>query len=107
MLGGGLVIPDVRAIAEAAAVVIAGAFEAVELAIGRAEASLGDERRKGGHGCIAYGGRQGAVAHGGDEAARAGLQIGQLFGGVFRGLPGACEARGVMIADDGMLFAFG
>jgi hypothetical protein len=107
MLGGGLVIPDVRAIAEAAAAVVAGAFEAVELAIGGAEAGLGDERGEGGHGGVAHGGRQGAVAHGGDEAARAGLQIGQFFGGVFGGLPGAGEARGVMIADDGVLIAFG
>src|ERR1035441_5573975 len=107
MLGGCLVIPDVRAIAEAAAVVIVAAFETVELAIGRTEAGLGYERGEGGHGGVAHGGRQGAVAHGGDEAARASFQIGQLFGGVFGRLPGAGEALGVMVADDGVLFALG
>src|SRR5690242_12444733 len=43
-LGGCFVVPDVGAVAEAAAAMIVAAFEAVELAIGRAEGSLGDER---------------------------------------------------------------
>ena len=38
MRRGGFVIPDVRAVAEAAAAMIVDAFEAVELAVGGAEA---------------------------------------------------------------------
>ena len=51
-----------RAIAKAAAAVIAGAFETMELAICGAEAGLSNQRGEGGHSRIAHSGRQGALA---------------------------------------------
>src|ERR1019366_7946371 len=67
--GYGFVVPDVGATAVAAAGVIVGAFEAVELAVGGAEA---DGRNQGGEigaGGVLDGGRDGGLADGGGKAA--------------------------------------
>ena len=106
--GGGFVIPDVGAVAEAAAAMIVGAFEAVELAIGRAEAGLGDERGEGGHGGVAHGGRAACCrawrrrSGGCEPPDRADLSAAYAAA-----CPGAGETRRVVIADDGVLVAFG
>ncbi len=105
MLGGGLVVPDVRAVPEAAAAAIVAALEAVEFAIGGTEGSLRHQRGKVGHGAIAHGGWQSALAHGGDEAARAGFQIWQFSGSIIRGLPCVLEAGAIVIAEDGIFIA--
>ena len=107
MLRGGFVIPDVSAVTEAAAVVIAGAFESVELAVGGTEAGLGNQRGEGGHGRIARTGRKGTVAHGSTKRRVRASRSGQFFGGIFGRLPRSGEALRVMIADDGVLVAFG
>ena len=70
MGGDGLVVPDVGATAVAAAGVIVGAFEAVELAIGGAEADGGDQRGEIGAGGVFDGGGDGGFAQGGGELAR-------------------------------------
>ena len=62
MGGDGFVVPDVGATAVAAAGVIVGAFEAVELAIGGAEADGGDEGGEIGAGGVLDGGGDGAFA---------------------------------------------
>ena len=105
MGGGGLVVPDVCAASVAAAGVVVGAFEAVEFAVGGAEA---DGRYQGGEvgaGCVLDGGGDGRFAHGGGKPAGLFLEGWQVFGGVFGGGPGVGEARGVVVADEGVFIA--
>ncbi len=106
--GGGLVIPDVRAVAEAAAAMIVGAFEAVEFAVGGAEASLGDEggevgrwRRR----CTAGGMVLSRMA-----AAKRRVVLsrsGSLAAAYSAASQAPAKRVAVMIADDGVLFALG
>ena len=107
MGGGGLVVPDVGAAAVAAAGVIVGAFEAVELAVGGAEADGGDQRGEIGAGGVLDGGGNGGFAQGRGEPASLLFQGVEMGGGVFGGAPGVGEARGVVIADEGIFLALG
>ena len=104
---GGFVIPDVRATAVAAAGVIVGAFEAVELAIGGAEADGRDQGGEIGARGVLDRGRDGGFAEGGGEAAGLLLQRVEVRGGVFGGGPGIGEARGVVVADERVFVALG
>ena len=65
----GLVVPDVRAVAEAAAAMIAGAFEAAKLAIGGAETGGRGQRGEIGGSGVLQRGRDGAFAQRGGELA--------------------------------------
>ena len=105
--GDGFVVPDVGATAVAAAGVIVGAFEAVELAIGGAEADGGDEGGEIGAGGVLDGGGDGGFAEGGGEAAGLLFEGVEVRGGVIGGGPGVGEAGGVVIADEGVFVALG
>ena len=105
MGGGGFVVPDVGAASVAAAGVIVGAFEAVELAVGGAEADGGDQRGEVGAGGVLDGGGDGGFAQGGGEAAGLLFEVRQVRGGVFGGGPGVGEARGVVVAEEGVFVA--
>ena len=83
------------------------AFEAVELAVGGAEAGGGHERGEVGAGRVFDDGRQGAFAQGGGEQSSARFEAFEIRRGVFGGVPGVGEALGVVIADDGFLVALG
>ena len=107
MGGDGFVIPDVSATAVAAAGVIVGAFEAVELAIGGAEADGRDEGGEIGAGCVFDGGRDGGFAEGGGETAGLFFQGVEVRGGVFGGGPGVGKAGGVVVADGSVFVALG
>ena len=107
MGGDGFVIPDVSATAVAAAGVIVGAFEAVELAIGGAEADGRDEGGEIGAGGVLDGGGDGGFAEGGGEAAGLLFQRVEVGGGVFGGGPGVGEAGGVVVADESVFVALG
>ena len=100
-----LVVPDVRAVAFAAAALIAAALEAVELAVRRAEAGLRDERREIRRGAVLHAGRQGALAHHGGECSRAFLEALQVRRHVLGRLLGVVEARAVVVADARAAFA--
>src|ERR1035438_6918673 len=67
--GGGFVIPNVGTTAVAAAGMIVNAFEAVEFAIGGAEARGGDESGEIGAGGLLDDGGESGLAEGGGEAA--------------------------------------
>ena len=105
--GGGFVVPDVGATAVAAAGVIVGAFEAVELAVGGAEADGRDQGGEIGAGGVLDGGGDGGLAEGGGEAAGLLFEGVEVGGGVFGGGPGVGEAGGVVIADEGVFVALG
>jgi hypothetical protein len=105
--GGGFVVPDVGATAVAAAGVVVGAFEAVELAIGGAEADGRDQGGEVGAGGVLDGGGDGGFAEGGGEAAGLLFQGVEVRGGVFGGGPGVGEAGGVVVADEGVFVALG
>ncbi len=105
--GGGFVVPDVGAVAEAAAEVIGGAFEGVELAIGGAEAGGGDESGEIGEGGVLDFAGEGGFAEGADEFLGALFERGQMRGTVFGGGPGVGKAGGVPVADDVVFVTFG
>src|ERR1019366_1159716 len=103
--GGGFVIPNVGTTAVAAAGMIVNAFEAVEFAIGGAEARGGDESGEIGAGGLLDDGGESGLAEGGGEAAR--RAIGEVPGeeegeiGVAAGRDGAVKAKSADGADFG------
>ncbi len=96
-----------QAVAEAAAVFVVDAFEAVELAVGSAEARGAHQSGEVCAGCIFDGCRQCAFAHCGCEQSGAGFKMFQIRGGVVCRGPGVGESLGIVIADDGFLVALG
>src|ERR1039458_7416548 len=105
--GGGFVIPNVGTTAVAAAGMIVNAFEAVEFAIGGAEARGGDESGEIGAGGLLDDGGESGLAEGGGEAAGLLFEYVEVSGGVFRGSPGVGEAGGVVVAEKGVFLTFG
>src|ERR1019366_10766641 len=99
--GGGFVIPNVGTTAVAAAGMIVNAFEAVEFAIGGAEARGGDESGEIGAGGLLDDGGESGLAEGGGEAAGLLFEYVEGSGGGFRGRPGARGAGGVGGAGEG------
>jgi len=82
----------------AAAGVIVGAFEAVELAVGGAEADGRDQGGEIGGGGVLDGGGDGGLADGGGEAAGLLFQGVEVRGGISGSGPGIGEAGGVVVA---------
>ena len=102
MRRGGLVVPDVRAVAVSSSRAgFVAAFEAVELAVGGAEAGLRDERGQVGDGGVLHGRRKRALTDRVSETAGAALEIVEMFGEVTRSVPGVGEACAVVVANRG------
>src|ERR1019366_3625874 len=105
--GGGFVVPDVGATAVAAAGVIVGALEAVELAVGGTEADGRDQGGEIGAGGVLDGGGDGGLAEGGGKAAGLLFQGTEVRGDISGSGPGVGEAGGVVVAYEGVLVALG
>src|SRR6476660_587842 len=102
----GLVVPDVRAVAFAAAALIAAALEAVEFAIRGAEAGVRDQRREIRRGAVLHAGRQCALTHHGRECSRALLEALQVRRHVLGRLLRVVEARAIVVAAARAAFAW-
>ena len=98
-LRGGFVVPDVRAVAEAAAALVVAAFEAVKFAVGRAEGGLRDERREIGDRCVAQRPGQRALTHRVHETARSLLEFRERCGGAPGRLPCVGESDAVVVPE--------
>ena len=106
MSGAGFVIPDVRAIAEAAAVVIVDTLEAVEFAVGGAEGGGGAKGGEIRHGRFKNRRGKRGLTDGVDEKLGLLFETREVLSGVFGGGPSVGKFGGVPVADDGILFAF-
>ena len=107
MGGAGFIIPNVRAIAEAAAEMIVNPFEPMEFAIGGTEGSGGAERGEISHGGFENDGRQSGFTNGFDEQFGLRFEVWEVLRRVFGSAPGARELSGIPVTDDGILFTFG
>ena len=104
-LRGGFVVPDVRAVAEAAAALVVAPFEAVKFAVGRAESGLRDERRQIGDRRVAQGARQRAPTHRVHETARSPLEFRERCGSARGRLPCVGESDAVVVPEVVVLVA--
>ena len=88
------------AVAEAATPTIVDAFEAVEFAVGSAEAGGADERREIGAGGFFDDAGEGALAKGFREQAGLAFERREIFSGVFGGRERGGKSDAIVIADD-------
>src|SRR5580700_110882 len=101
MRGRAFVIPDVGAVAEAAAVMVVDAFEPVELAVGGAETGGAGERREIGAGRLLYDGGEGTLAKGLREQEGSTFEALKIRCRIFGGGERGGESGAIVISDDG------
>ena len=104
---GGFVVPHMGAVAEAASGLVVAALKAMKLAVGGAEAGGGGERGEVGAGCFLHDIGYCALRKGAGKGAGAGFETDEIGDRVLSGIPGALEAGGIEVADDGIGLAFG